>query len=76
MGEQPPVSPCINVCALDASGYCSGCYRTIGEIADWRSLSASEQWGVLKQLPERIATLDRAAPPGGFDILEIDHECN
>jgi uncharacterized protein len=55
MHELLPASPCINVCALDEYGYCIGCYRTIGEIASWRSLSASEQRAVLRQLAERAA---------------------
>ena len=31
-----PVSPCINVCQLDArTGLCRGCYRTLDEISAW-----------------------------------------
>jgi predicted Fe-S protein YdhL (DUF1289 family) len=55
MSEAAPESPCINVCRLDAAGYCTGCYRTIEEIAGWRSLSAGEQRAVLRQLRERAA---------------------
>jgi predicted Fe-S protein YdhL (DUF1289 family) len=30
------LSPCINVCRMDAStGWCEGCLRTIDEIAGW-----------------------------------------
>jgi hypothetical protein len=61
MADMPPTSPCINVCVLDADGYCAGCYRTIGEIAGWGSLSAGQQWAVLRQLPARVAA--RAAEP-------------
>jgi predicted Fe-S protein YdhL (DUF1289 family) len=61
MADSPPASPCISVCILDADGYCTGCYRTIGEIARWRSFSAAEQWAVLRQLPTRLAA--RAAEP-------------
>ncbi|WP_234981489.1 DUF1289 domain-containing protein [Fontimonas thermophila] len=28
-------SPCIQVCTLDAKGVCTGCYRTLREIAEW-----------------------------------------
>jgi predicted Fe-S protein YdhL (DUF1289 family) len=36
--EGAVVSPCINVCRMDAStGWCEGCLRTIGEIAGWSS---------------------------------------
>ncbi|KQU74982.1 MULTISPECIES: DUF1289 domain-containing protein [unclassified Rhizobacter] len=32
-------SPCVNVCRMDAaSGLCSGCWRTIDEIAAWSTL--------------------------------------
>lgn len=56
MPELAPQSPCVNICVLDAGGYCVGCYRTINEIARWRSLSAAEQQAVLRQLPEREAS--------------------
>ena len=45
-----PASPCVNVCALDASGTCSGCRRTIDEIARWGRMSAAEQWQVIARL--------------------------
>jgi uncharacterized protein len=50
--ERPP-SPCINVCALDAAGYCIGCLRTGAEIGRWMSMSAQEQWQLLGELEER-----------------------
>jgi uncharacterized protein len=50
--ERPP-SPCINVCALDAAGYCIGCLRTGAEIGRWMSMSAQEQWRLLAELEER-----------------------
>ena len=48
-----PMSPCISICALDREGYCSGCLRTIDEIARWLSMSAEEQWRVIAELDER-----------------------
>ncbi|MGQ0833570.1 MAG: DUF1289 domain-containing protein [Gammaproteobacteria bacterium] len=48
-----PLSPCINVCALDAKGVCSGCLRTVDEIARWTTMSAEEQWRVVAALAER-----------------------
>ena len=48
-----PASPCINVCALDAQGYCIGCYRTIEEIAGWGRLGAGQQRAILRLLSER-----------------------
>jgi predicted Fe-S protein YdhL (DUF1289 family) len=38
-----------------------GCYRTIGEIAAWGSLSASEQQAVLRLLGDRA--VERALNP-------------
>ena len=61
MPDMPPESPCVNICALDARGYCIGCYRTIEEIAGWRSMSSAEQWAVLRLVGERAAR--RAAKP-------------
>ena len=54
MTQPAPVSPCINVCALDASGRtCMGCGRTIEEIARWGRMSAAEQWQVVARLGAR-----------------------
>ena len=50
--ERPP-SPCINVCSLDAHGYCVGCLRTGEEIGRWMSMSAAEQWQLLAVLAGR-----------------------
>ena len=49
-------SPCIKICTLDArSGLCLGCGRTIGEIAQWTTLSAEERRRVMAELPARLA---------------------
>jgi len=48
-----PPSPCVNVCSLDANGFCVGCLRTGDEIARWMAMSAAEQWQLLAQLAER-----------------------
>jgi uncharacterized protein len=56
--ERPP-SPCINVCALDAAGYCIGCLRTGAEIGRWMRMSAQEQWQLLAKLEERRRQLKR-----------------
>jgi predicted Fe-S protein YdhL (DUF1289 family) len=53
-----PMSPCINVCALDALGRCSGCLRTREEIAGWLRMSAAEQWALIERLETRRAGLD------------------
>jgi uncharacterized protein len=41
-------SPCINVCKMDEqTGLCSGCLRTIDEIARWSSIDDSRRLGIL-----------------------------
>ena len=51
--EERPPSPCINVCSLDAAGFCIGCLRTGAEIGRWMSMSPQEQRQLLRQLDER-----------------------
>jgi hypothetical protein len=47
-------SPCINVCKMDAdSGLCSGCFRTIDEIAAWARASDAARLGILAAVARR-----------------------
>jgi predicted Fe-S protein YdhL (DUF1289 family) len=58
-------TPCTSVCTIDpASGLCIGCGRTLGEIADWAALSATERRRITTELPQRMAGADigRLAP--------------
>lgn len=49
-------SPCISICVLDASqSYCTGCGRTLREIAAWTDMSADEKRAVVASLAERLA---------------------
>lgn len=49
-----PPSPCTGVCRIDENtGWCRGCGRTLGEIADWPMLSPGEKRAVLVRLRER-----------------------
>jgi uncharacterized protein len=48
-----PESPCIKICTLDAAGWCTGCLRTLDEIASWTSMTSAEQWQLLAVLEER-----------------------
>lgn len=50
MTQAAPVSPCMNICVLDASRTCIGCLRTLDEIARWGRMSAAEQWQVIARL--------------------------
>ena len=45
-----PTSPCMNICVLDANRVCTGCGRTLDEIARWGRMSAGEQWAVIARL--------------------------
>jgi len=52
-------SPCIKVCALDStSGLCTGCGRTLDEIARWSSMSDAERRAIVRALPGRLAQLE------------------
>jgi len=44
------LSPCVNVCRLDADKICVGCRRTLAEIAGWRDMSAAQRRAVLARL--------------------------
>jgi hypothetical protein len=51
-------SPCVKTCVLDpGSGLCSGCGRTLDEIAAWSGLSDEERRRILAELPERMKML-------------------
>ena len=50
MSELRPASPCIKVCVLDSAARCTGCGRTIDEIAGWAQMSPQEQWAVVARL--------------------------
>lgn len=47
-------SPCIRICQMDAARqYCTGCYRTIGEITAWGGMDAAGRRAILADLPNR-----------------------
>jgi hypothetical protein len=51
-------SPCKNVCRMDEpSGLCTGCGRTLDEIALWSVLDDDDKRAVWALLPERLARL-------------------
>ncbi|MGH8139058.1 MAG: DUF1289 domain-containing protein [Steroidobacteraceae bacterium] len=53
LSRTAPPSPCINVCALDGQGFCTGCLRTGEEIGRWMAMSAAEQWQLIAELQAR-----------------------
>jgi len=47
-------SPCINVCRMDErTGLCSGCFRTIDEIAGWAGIDDSSRLAILAAVARR-----------------------
>jgi len=51
-------SPCIKVCVMNpAAGICSGCGRTLDEIARWGSMAESERLYIMRTLPARLEGL-------------------
>ncbi|KCZ86445.1 MULTISPECIES: DUF1289 domain-containing protein [Hyphomonas] len=59
MSREPIKSPCIKVCAVDAStGWCLGCGRTLKEIGQWVAMGEPGRERVLCELPERIGKLE------------------
>jgi uncharacterized protein len=57
-------TPCIKVCVLDqATGQCTGCGRTLDEIARWGAMSEAERRQIMQALPARLARTSAAIPP-------------
>ncbi|MEQ1670572.1 MAG: DUF1289 domain-containing protein [Hyphomicrobium sp.] len=47
-------SPCVKICVIDdATGLCTGCLRTRGEIAVWSSITSAERRRIMSELPLR-----------------------
>lgn len=64
--RRPPASPCIGVCVIDeAKGLCTGCVRTLDEIAAWGSASEDHRAGVWAALPSRAAAM-------GLSVRRLD----
>ncbi|HSN19760.1 MAG TPA: DUF1289 domain-containing protein [Usitatibacter sp.] len=60
MSDAPVPSPCIKVCVLDPEGaYCTGCLRTLDEIAQWGGMTNDERRAVLEAVAARR---EKAAP--------------
>jgi predicted Fe-S protein YdhL (DUF1289 family) len=53
-----PASPCIKVCIVHPSErICTGCLRTLDEIAAWSRMDPDARRAVLADLPERAHRL-------------------
>jgi uncharacterized protein len=46
-------SPCINVCRMDPSGLCEGCFRTLDEIARWSQTTDEDRQQILEWVEKR-----------------------
>ncbi len=46
-------SPCVQICRLDAHEVCTGCGRTLDEIARWSRMSDDERRVVVTRAAER-----------------------
>jgi predicted Fe-S protein YdhL (DUF1289 family) len=56
-------SPCIDVCVMDPeTGQCTGCGRTLQEIAQWSSMSGEERRRIMDALSERMRQAGLATP--------------
>jgi hypothetical protein len=53
-------SPCIKVCVVHpAERICTGCLRSLEEIAAWSRMSPEERRRIMEALPERGARLKK-----------------
>lgn len=51
-------SPCVNVCVIHPEArVCTGCLRSIDEIATWSRMTAEERRAVMNELPARAPLL-------------------
>ncbi len=51
-------SPCVNICVVHpAERICTGCLRSIDEIARWSRMSPEERAAIMAELPDRAPRL-------------------
>lgn len=51
-------TPCIKVCIIDpVSGLCTGCGRTLDEIAAWAKLGDAPRRAIMASLPARLKAM-------------------
>lgn len=47
-------TPCVNICKIDPTErFCTGCFRTLGEVAGWSGLTPAARVAVMAELPAR-----------------------
>tara|TARA_R110002051_G_scaffold14460_7_gene46877 strand:+ start:606 stop:845 length:240 start_codon:yes stop_codon:yes gene_type:complete len=53
-------SPCIKICVIHAeSRLCTGCLRSIDEIAAWSRMSPEVRRAVMEELPNRASQITK-----------------
>jgi uncharacterized protein len=53
-----PESPCVKICVIERdSRLCTGCLRTIDEIAAWAGMTPEARRAIMADLPGRAARL-------------------
>ncbi len=53
-------NPCTKICLYDpARQLCSGCGRTLDEIAQWTALSEAQRAAIMAELPARLKAISR-----------------
>lgn len=56
------LTPCIKVCVIDAAtGLCTGCGRSLSEIAGWAAMTDFERQRIMRELPARRCQAQPAA---------------
>ncbi|GGO57922.1 hypothetical protein SAMN05444398_10748 [Roseovarius pacificus] len=51
-------SPCVRICVVHPEArICTGCYRTVDEIARWSKMDADERQEIMAALPDRAPLL-------------------
>jgi predicted Fe-S protein YdhL (DUF1289 family) len=59
--EPTVASPCIGVCQLDPASVCTGCGRSIGEIAEWSTASPGRQRDIVTAARGRVVARESQA---------------
>jgi uncharacterized protein len=55
-------SPCIDVC-ISRNGLCIGCYRTLDEMAGWKTYTEEQKQEVLENIKKRRPSQDYYGGP-------------
>jgi hypothetical protein len=59
-------TPCVEICEIDdATGLCTGCGRTLNEIAGWAQLTDSQRREIMARLPARLKRATKQAADSG-----------